>query len=265
MYKKIKIYVSSSLALTVFSTLLYIISYLISFDTNVGYLNSGFFTSVSLAISLLTIIWITTLFKVIPKSKLECNFINYSTRTRIISLAVAFIISFLNIYNFIDSNNTTYSSSSAALGIISSLYFFAIFFRCFKSHINIQAILGIFPILFSTITIIEIHLNTFVTMNSPLKISIMLSSMSIMMYMLYEMRLLANKPHPRCFIVVSLISSLLLSVCTIPFVILYYTNNFTQIKQSLLIIWLICFSILIYIVSRIFDILYHYKSSNIDI
>ena len=231
MYKKVKIYIFSSLLLSLISTSSYSLAYFYEFDTNVGYLNSSsILVSISTIISILTIIWISSLFITINKNEVSSVTISYSLRTRIISFftALAFIICF--VLRFFQANiifsNTTYICNF--IGIFSSLYFLLIAFCTSESCINIKIISGIIPILFSALTITENHLNLFITMNSPIKTSLILAMMSIMLFMLYEIRSLANRQsRPKGFLANSIIASLLLPMFSIPYIAVYIINKDT--------------------------------------
>ena len=86
---------------------------------------------------------------------------------------------------------------------------------------NLRALLPIPIILWAAISMTEAYSNQYITMNSPIKILLMLSMMSIMFSSLYEAKYFSDSPAPRAYAVFSLIGVSMCSAFSLPFIIMY--------------------------------------------
>ena len=224
---KIKIYFYSSFIAVALTTIGYILSFMFAFDTPIAYFSGNSpLPYIAKYLLIFTVVWIFTLFISIPKGKL-CGTpptVSELSRTASIAVSVGFII--CSIFRLIFVPASALATICTAMTLLSSVFFAlnAIFPR---SQNNIRALFGIVVILWAAIAMTEAYVNRFVTMNSPIKILLMLSMMSVMFFMLYETRYLTERSLPRAYAVSTLIGICLSTVLSLTFIIMYITGTYT--------------------------------------
>ena len=263
MLKKLKIYISSSLALTSLCILIYIACILFAFDAPIAYFSqSSLLPYVAKYLLILSLIGVGTLLFLIPKNALSCSAPQHSKPSRIsaVLVAVSFIIYFA--LRFIISSNgylqpTNLFFACEALSIISAIFYLLTAITPLKES-STRAILLIPTIIWAATAMTEAYTNRFATMNSPMKLFLMLSMMSVMFFALYEARYLISRPCPRAYIVSSLIGVCLSSVFSISFLVMQFSGKHSIMEFLPTAIVSLAFSI--YKLCRALDFLNHQSS-----
>lgn len=225
---KIRVYFFSSLFLAVVCAVLYILSYLTAFDSDIGYFRAdAFLPFMAKAVLTVTLIWLASAFVFIPKGTITASMPQRGIFTRIISLLCAAAYAAYAVCRvFIGSATVIYSKPitfiCTLLAFLSVLYF--VFSAIGNTGQNTMILLGFLPIFRAALSMTEAYINNLVAMNSPVKVSLMLSMMSIMIYMLYELRYRADRPFPRAFAVFALAGICINAVFSIPLIINYFTG-----------------------------------------
>ena len=263
MLKKLKIYFISSFALTLICILIYIVCIMFAFDTPIAYFSkSSPLPYVAKYLLMLSLIGVGTMLFIIPKNSLSCSAPQHSKSSRIGAalIAVSFIIYFA--LRFLISSNgylqpTNLFFACEALAIISAIFYLMTAITPLKES-STRAILLIPTILWAATAMTEAYTNRFVTMNSPMKLFLLLSMMSIMFFALYESRYLIGRPLPRAYAVSTLIGACLSSVFSTSFLIMQLSGKHSIMEFLPTAIVSLAFSI--YKLCRALDFLNHQSS-----
>ena len=84
------------------------------------------------------------------------------------------------------------------LGALSALYFLLVALRTKKAGSG-RVLAGFIPIFWAVVSMSEAYTNKLVAMNNPVKISFMMATLVVMLFMLYELRYLLERGFPRAF------------------------------------------------------------------
>lgn len=203
----IKAYFCSILISTAIVTAIYALSFIFAFDTPIAYFSTNSpLPNISKYLLLCIIAWTLSIFVFIPKNSLTQNQPSISLASKIASGLAATSFLFCAISKLLSPPLSTLSIIVTVLSFLSSAYFICNVIA--PSQNNLRAVLGISVILWATASMSEAYINRFVTMNNPVKILLMLSMMSIMFFMLYEIKYSVSKPMPRAYA-----ASILISIC----------------------------------------------------
>jgi hypothetical protein len=173
------------------------------------------------------VLWFFSSLFIIPNKSIDAGEVPYSKMTKIIAgicsagFAAYFICRLVKM-NIMTFSQFTIASSCSLLGILSVIYFImtALNKKSGSGHI----IAGFIPIFWAAVSMTEVYINKNIAMNNPLKISFMMTMMSFMLFMVYELRFLLGRGMPKLFMVFSLTGVLVSSVFEIPFLILTITG-----------------------------------------
>lgn len=257
---KLKVYGYSAIALSISAVVLYIISYFCFFDDYIGYFSSSSFIPTIAGILLaVSCVWFLTLFVFIPKNQLKAGAVGYSTASRSVAAALAFgFIAFVIVRVFLPDlllsgahpTSATIQNITNIFALVAALYF--IFIAAGKSDRPIiQLFLGFAVILWAALSILEAYTNNFVTMNSPFKLLLIISMMSVMLFLLYELRSIAGCAYPRAHFAFTITGVLMTLVFSLPFIVvsafgIYRIVEFTAPAAIL-------FLFTLFMISRLFD------------
>ena len=253
---KIKVYIYSSLFLTLICSLLFCVSYLFFFDPEIGYFSiyaplpviSGALTVASLA-------FILTAFITIPKGAITAAPVPYGSASKLAASALA--VGFLGYpaFRLLASRGETVVSPlltlfCLVLGALSALYFLLVALRTKKAGSG-RVLAGFIPIFWAVVSMSEAYTNKLVAMNNPVKISFMMATLVVMLFMLYELRYLLERGFPRAFLVFTLAAILVLAVFTLPTLVLaaariYSLKAFTSAA-------VVCLLLGLYMAARLYD------------
>ncbi len=255
---KVKIYFYSSLVLSAIVTVLYVICSLIAFDAHIGYFSTysplPFIAKYLMAFN---IIWIVSMLLFIPAKKLSPSYPSYSALSRITSATVFAGFVFYGISRLISATNNQMAATPLFFmclitAALSSLIFL---FNVINPAVcnNRRSILTTPIILWATLSMTEAYSNQFVTMNSPFKIMLMMSMMSIMLFALYEARYLSGYPYPRAYAISVLVGICASSAFSVSFIVLSLTGAYSI--YSFVPTAIVSFAFTVHQISRAFDYL----------
>ncbi len=247
----LKAYYYSAIILTLLSSVTYAISFIFAFDTPIAYFSEqSFLPYIAKYLLLFTCIWILSIFVFIPKNTLT----TIPSPTSLISKIASWItmLGFL-VGAVIKFTSSPFSGLSIAVIIFSilSVLFFLLNALYSDSHNNLRALAGIFVILWAAGCMTEAYINWNITMNNPVKILLMLSMMSTMFFVLYEIKYLVGSPAPRACVAAHLINMCISVSFLISFIIIY-TSQIYVIREFLPTV-IALFPITIYQICRSID------------
>ena len=252
-HNKFKTYFYSSLVLCAITITMYVICFIVAFDTPISYFSArSLLPYIAKYMLILTTGWILSVFIQIPQSGTLHPYPQHSAFSRITSALtfIAFVIySVLKILN----NSTSVSKISLAciiLAAISSVVFLINSTSATISN-NTRALLYIPVIIWATLSMTEAYSYQYITMNSPIKILLMLSMMSVMFVYLYEARYSSSCSYPRAYTAFLLIGMCMCSVFSLPFIIILLSG--THSVPAFLPTAILSLSFAIHITSRAFD------------
>ena len=175
-----KIYFYSAFILAALLSIIYTLSFLFAFDTPIAYFSTNAVLPViAKYLMLCTCIWIFSIFILIPKGALS---IERPAASSLSKIASGLVVAGLLTYSVIKLLTLSWSKLSligVALALLSISFFALNAFPSPKTCSNIHAISGIFVILWAAVCMTEAYINWYVTMNSPAKILLMISMMSM--------------------------------------------------------------------------------------
>jgi len=229
---KVKMYFYSSLALSAITTVLYVICSLIAFDANIGYFSTHSpLPFVAKYLIAFNIIWIVSMLVFIPADKLSPSYPRHSIASKVTSAIVFAGFVFYVIIRLLPVATNQIAATPLFLictvaAAVSSIIFLFNIIRPAVCN-NRRSILTVPVILWATLSMTEAYSNQFITMNSPFKIMLMMSMISIMLFALYEARYLSGYPYPRAYAASLLISICVSSVFSVTFIVLLLTGIYS--------------------------------------
>ncbi|HHT53632.1 MAG TPA: hypothetical protein GX011_01680 [Clostridiales bacterium] len=253
---KIKVYIYSSLFLTLICTLLYGAAYLLSFEPDIGYFKStALLPVISGALTVASLGFIFSAFVTIPKGAIPASRVPYGHASRLAASGCA--LGFLGYTAFrllILGGEPAVSPRLTLfcliLGALSPLYFLPVALGTKKTPGG-RVLAGFIPIFWAVITMSEAYTNKYVAMNSPIKVSFMMATLVVMLFMLYELRYLLERGFPRAFLVFTLAGILVLSVFALPTLTLAAARIY--VLKTFAAAGVVCLLLGLYMSARLYD------------
>jgi len=253
---KIKIYIFSSLVLSLICALLFTAAYLISFEPYIGYFKtSAFLPVLATTITLVTLVWFFSSLILIPKSAVKADAPQYGKSSKLTAGICSAGFAVYTLYrlfmlNVVATVPLLLTQACILLGALSTLFFLFIMLNK-GTGISCKIYAGFAPIFWAAVSMTEAYVNKNIAMNNPFKITQMMAMMSFMLFMVYELRFLLGRGMPRLFMIFTLVGTLVSSVFIIPFLVVTIAGTYTL--PDLLAAG--CMNLLLtgYMVSRLFD------------
>ena len=264
MLKKLKIYFISSLVLTSICILIYIMCVLFAFDAPIAYFsNSTPLPFIAKYLMIFSAIGVISLLFLIPKGSLVDSAHPHSKASRVSAALIAISLIIYSALRFIISSNgflqpTKLFFACTGLAIISAIFYIMTAVSPATTNPT-RVILQITTIIWAAATMTEAYTNRYVTMNSPIKLLLLLAMMAIMFFSLYEARFLIERPHPRAYAVAVLLGVCLNSVFSISFLVMQISGKYSIVEFLPTAIVSLAFSI--YQLCRALDFLSHQESA----
>ncbi len=273
---KLKVYLYSTTALALVCAILRAVCYFVSFDASIGYFNDTPLVAITNILFVLTLLWATSGFLLIPKKAMQSARFDFGGNAVFFtSLIAGFVMAADFVYKIYAYNKNgvfkrfefvfsdSYRSDSLQIervtmvlvivGIVSSLLSSICFFArsSLKSKKALTAGLGIFPMLrlLSGTALVYFEMN--VQMNSPSKLMIQFAMISLMLYFLGEERQYISNEYerPGRYFVFGLIAFVLSISTGVSELIAYYSGLLT--RGDFCVEAFICFILSFYVLSRI--------------
>jgi hypothetical protein len=228
---KIKIYVFSSLILSLIAALLFTAAYFISFDSYIGYFStSAILPGIAMSVTLLTLAWIFSSLLIIPKNSVRTDAVPYGKGSKFTSAVcfAGFVI--YTLYRLIFSRTIATVPGLLTFfciiaGALASIYFLMTALN--KGSASARVYAGFAPEFWAALSMTEAYLNKNIAMNNPFKIAQMMAMLSLMLFMIYELRFLLGRAMPRLFLAFALAGVLVSSVFIIPFLAVSLIGTYT--------------------------------------
>jgi hypothetical protein len=132
--------------------------------------------------------------------------------------------------------------------LISAIYFLLTWVpEMQKKSQNI--VLGLFVPLSAVLLISLTYFDFLVPLNSPVKLHFQLSAVLFILFSVYELRALAEKPRPRVYFALAMLTVFFSSVSSVPQIVAYATGRISSYPQLLYAVFSLC--VLIYTVGRL--------------
>lgn len=253
--EKFKIHAISSLVMTLICTALYTLTYITSFEPGIAYFApSSKLYVISKAMLIASLLWIFTLFLTIPKSNDSFPFPKPSKFSRTAAAVCAAAFMAYAVYRFVKGGNAAANSPLlpatciflAALSII----YFIMAARPAPSGSS-AVIAGFAPIFWAAIAMTDVYTNKYLAMNNPVKVTFILTMISVMFFVLYELRFIVGRGKPRSFTVFTLVGILFTTVFSVNVLVMASVGEY--FVDSFFTAALICAAMAVYMVSRLFD------------
>ena len=132
------------------------------------------------------------------------------------------------IYTSVTTGAGTIVEKFAAILGFASIIYFALVLAGKAEEGEKHVYFGYCVILFVLMILAKTYFDFYTTMNSPNKLLLQISFMSIMLYMLYELRFPIGSGSPRGYWAISLAAFYLTAVCSIPGIIAFFAGIFTK-------------------------------------
>lgn len=222
---KIKIYVYSSLILALICTLLYCASYLFFYEPDIGYFkSSALLPVISGALTVTSVVFILTAIITIPKGALPAASVTYSRLSKLAAaVCAAGFLGYVAFRLLAHQNEPTVSPLLTLwviiLSALSAPFFLIVAFRT-KNAGGGTVFAGFIPIFWAAVAMSEAYTNKLVAMNNPVKVSFLMATLAVMLFMLYELRYLLGRGIPRAFLVFTLTGIHVLAVFAVPTLLL---------------------------------------------
>lgn len=227
---KLKVYIITALIFTIVAIVLHTILMFAFFDKNIGYFQKGLITSITVSLAVCAIVWFFTTLLFIPKGTMYKEM----PKDKLTIKSAYIVCAFLNAFGFL---NTVFDISKAIKNnqlvdkfhllyliffTLSILYFIGKAFKIFKTDATV--FFGFFIVLNATVMLAQLYFDNNVQMNSPLKITMQIALLFIMLYFLGEFRFDLKKPYPRVYLSVGISASLVCLATSIPHIIAYFAD-----------------------------------------
>lgn len=251
---KIKIFVFSSLVLSLISALLYTAAYFFSFDSYIGYfISSAILPGIALSVTLLTLSWIFSSLIIIPAGSVRTGEVPYGKGSKFMAGVTFAGFALYALYRFIFASTIPtvpglLTFFCIILGALASIYFLM---TALDKGGSSRVYAGFAPVFWAALSMTEAYLNKNIAMNNPFKISQMMAMLSVMLFMVYELRFLLGRGMPRLFMALATAGVLVSAVFIIPFLAVTSAGVYTLpdiLPESILNLLLAG-----YMVSRLID------------
>ena len=225
--QKVKIYTFSAIILIAVAILLRTVNYLCIFDSDILYFANHPLHTIYRTLTILTVLWLLSMLIFIPRH-------SFSTKTvapcSIFSRGLALfggIVVFASFFFFRDCMHYYIAHAKfyqllALLALPCAVYFFSYFNQNIPQAA--RALCGYMTLLWLGLLLSVTYLNLFVTMNSPLKISLHLAVIALMLHVLENIRESVGRPFRIHGYAYTLIAALLCGVASFPVIVAYLTK-----------------------------------------
>ncbi|MEE1116047.1 MAG: hypothetical protein UH851_04265 [Clostridia bacterium] len=238
MNSRVRAFAYSSLILTAIETVLGILCYIFFFDSEVGYFNSSFLTTLFVALVTLTVIGAAVYAKFfIPEEETDinttpCRYTAIFPAAGYLSLSVFFGFEYFSV-----RSGALLNIYIAALSLIASIYYIMKPFVVEDAKKPISAALGFAAIATHILVIFSTNLDYFVAVNSPIKIFTQFAGILCAVSALLEIRAIVRRPAKKMHLFITSASTLL---CLVTSVTLILAVAFGKLPFSLYTVW--CFA-----------------------
>lgn len=249
--QKIKIYTFSALALTVAVTLLRTVGFLFFFDDDLGYFDITPLNTITTVLCILTVIWLLTAVIFIPKYSFPLKTKPApNSYTRLAALFCGMIV--VGSFFFFRQSMYYYIAQAKSYQLLSvfsllAAVYFLLHFLGQKNETH-SALASYAVILWAAMLMSVSYLNLYVAMNSPLKVTLHVALLSIMLFLMEEARLLTDHEFRILYYAASLIAILTCSISSLPIMAAHLAETYWDVDYLLYSILMLGF--LIYIGTR---------------
>lgn len=249
---KLKVYLYSSLSLSGISAILYILCFVMSFDRTVNYFSASPLIYITRTLLAISIAWTASLLILIPRDGLISTapaYRSFSAKFAYV-LTAAFIFStFLHI-RLITASITSLLGSVAGALVAAYTGMTAIYPDSKKA---VRSLLGYAPIVWAFLSIIDAYFNTYVTMNSPMKLLLVFSMIFLMLFQIQEEGYSVDHGRPRMYAVFGLLSVMMSLAFSLSYFICTLTGIYKIPEFMPTAIGSLAYAV--YTVGRLFDML----------
>ncbi|MBQ4111938.1 MAG: hypothetical protein IJD38_03980 [Clostridia bacterium] len=182
--------------LTLLGAVIRTVCFLTAYDSSTGYLNPGFLTTLSTWLYFITPAVLIAVALMIPKDTLPST-LNQKLRAPsaiLVALGLA-AFSAVVLIRFAPAKGNILLAP-ALLGIPAALYYGISATRNGR-YPDWLSLLGFIPVFWCITAVADLYFDHFVTMNSPVKVSLQVGLMGFMVAMLGELRFRIGRPLPR--------------------------------------------------------------------
>ncbi len=258
---KLKVYTLTVLVFTIVAVVLHNILLFAFFDKDIGYFQNNLLTSITASFVACAVAWFFTTLLFIPKKTLYKEMPQDKAPIR----SAYIVCAFLNAFGFLNSvfiiakaiNENVLVTRTQLLYLLffglSILYFVGKAFKIFKTDTTV--FFGFFVIFNSTTMLAEMYFDNNVQMNSPLKITMQIALLFIMLYFLGDMRFDLKKPYPRLYLAVGLSAFFICTATSLSHIVAFFAG--TLENQDYFIKNIYIFVTGLYIMARTFLYIKH--------
>ena len=175
-------------------------SYLIAFDTEVGYLDPGLWTTLTTWLYFIVPVILIALAIATPRNTLStapCHKFRGAAAIPMAVVLVAFTAAAFLVYTPAEDSMLL---ATALLGVPAALYYVTSSASSDRSP-DWVTMLGFLPIVWCITAVADLYFDPFVTMNSPIKVSLQLGFLGFMAATLGELRFRIGRSLPRLALV----------------------------------------------------------------
>ncbi len=227
--------------LTLVGMILRSASLIMCYDRDIGYyVRSAFLPDAFHAVCVIAALLALSAFFLLPKGDIYERKLNTTLASR---LGAVFALCGTAVYMMLSligktGDSIIYSSSASgtgsfieALSVIFAflaIIYFAVVIAGKGDKGEAPVYFGYGVILFVLMVLAKTYFDFFTTMNSPNKLLLQISFMSIMLYMLFELRFGIEKAMPKGYIASALAAVFFTFVTSVPGIIMYFLGIFTR-------------------------------------
>ena len=175
-------------------------AYLTAFDTQVGYLDAGIWTSLSRCLYFITPAILIAIAIAIPKDALSTAPRHTYRMAAAIPMAVILVAFTVTVFIVCPPAQGSALMFAALLGIPAALYYGFSSVKSTRSS-DLVSILGFLPVIWCIAAVADLYFDVFVTMNSPIKTSLHVGLLGFMATNLSELRFRIGRSLPRVALV----------------------------------------------------------------
>lgn len=193
-------------------------AYLTAFDTQVGYLDAGIWTSLSRCLYFITPVILIAIAAAIPKDTLStapCYTYRTAAAIPMALILIAFTVAVFVVCPPASGSTLTFA---ALLGIPAALYYGFSSVKSTRSS-DLVSILGFLPIIWCIAAVADLYFDVFVTMNSPIKTSLQVGFLGFMGANLSELRFRIGRSLPRTALVLFGLGSFTCLTAAVPLLV----------------------------------------------
>jgi hypothetical protein len=191
-----RIFFLATAVLTLLGSAVRTVCYLTAFDTNVGYLNPGFLTALSNWLYFVTPAALIAIALIIPKNTLPTTLHQKLRAPSSILMAATLIAFTVTVFILYTPAKGSMLLPAVLLSIPAALYY-GISAAKNGRYPDWLSLLGFLPILWCVTAVADLYFDPFVTMNSPIKVSLQVGLLGFMATVLGEIRFRIGRSLPR--------------------------------------------------------------------